>query len=110
MKQSAFFTSVLSDLKLPQTQLENIINYRLRKERIKPRTTGTNKRIAFMEYEGITTYSTQVAIKGNVSICLSDNRKEVIERCDVPMTAFFLVTCNKGKKDWYRVGVCASLS
>ena len=110
MKRSAFVTSVSSDLKLPGTQLENIINYRLRKESSKPPVTGMDQNILFREYEAIKTYSTQVAIKGNVSICLTHNRKGVIERCEMPTAAFFLVTCIKGKKGWYRVGVIASLS
>ena len=80
MKRPVFLTSVLSDIKLPATQVENIVNYRLRKERNKPPATGIDKSIAFREYEAIITYSTQVTIKGSVSICSTDGNKKRIER------------------------------
>lgn len=110
MKRSTFITSVLSDIKFPGTQLENIVNYRLRKEKSKPPATGIDESIVFREYEAVITYSTQVAIKGIVRICSTDSRKKMIEKCDIPMAASFLVTCIKGKKGAYRVGVSASLS
>ena len=110
MKHSAFITSVLSDIKLPNSQVENIVNYRLRKEKCKPPITGIDHSHVFKQYEAITTYSTQVAIKGSVHICLADSRKGIIERSEIPMTASFLVTCIKGKKGWYKVGISTSLS
>ena len=109
MKRPVFLTSVLSDIKLPATQVENIVNYRLRKERNKPPATGIDKSIALMEYEAIITYSTQVTTKGNVSIYSTDGNKRRVKRSDTPMSASFLVTCIKGKTGKYGLGVSTSL-
>jgi hypothetical protein len=103
-------TSVLSEIKLPSTQLENIINYRLRKRSFKPPQTGIDKCAPFKEYEPITTYSTSVVIKGVVRISLTDRKKGIIERSEIPMTAVLLVTCIKGKAGRYSIGMSTCLS
>jgi hypothetical protein len=110
MKRSAFITSVSSDIKLPNTQVENLVNYRLRKEKCKPPIIGIDHSYFFKEYEAITTYSTQVVTKGEVRMCLVNNRRVVVERYDLPVAASFFVTCIMGAKGRFKVGITTSLS
>src|SRR5687768_6643757 len=110
MKHISGITSVLSKVELPNRDLEDVINHRLRKDKYRFRLNGLDLNSFSSGFETIQTVSTKISVKGNLEICVSKDclrKKEIVE---VPVQSTFLVTCIKGNDCMYKVATSMSLS
>lgn len=110
MKPLKVITSVLSKVELPDRDIEDIINHRLRKDKYRLYLNGLAQNCFLPGFETIHTSSTQTPVKGNLLIFFSNKSIGKKEKIEVPVQSTFLVTCIKGKDCRFKVGAIMSMS
>ena len=110
MKQSTVITSVLSKIELANPALEEVINYRFRKEQYGIPVTGIEHNLKQNGFETIAHHTVALPIKGTIQICFSKNCNENSRKLELPVRASFLTTYIKGHDKRYRPGISVSLS
>jgi hypothetical protein len=104
MKESFAIRSVESKVKLPEMALEDYVNRYHHKSAQKKRS-GANRYFFSNNFESIGVCSAHSPVDGTVEIIVSSGK------CiSIPVITGFLVTCIKGKDDFYKVNWSCSMS
>lgn len=110
MKHTRIITAINSQLHLPATLLEDIVNHRTRRTKYHYPVTGIEKELYCADLDTISTYSIETTIKGDLELECYNNKSAGMETVHVPAASSFLVTCIKGKEDGYKLEFSASLN
>ncbi|HTM93310.1 MAG TPA: hypothetical protein VL095_12900 [Flavisolibacter sp.] len=110
MKHTRVITSINSQLYLPASLLEEIVNHRTRKTRYNYPVTGIEKELYCADLDTISTYSIETTIKGDLELECYNNKSAAVETVFVPVASSFLVTCVKEKENGYKVEFSLSLN
>lgn len=110
MEHTRIITAITSQLRLPATLLEDIVNHRTRRTKYNYPVTGIENSLYCSDLDTILTYSIETTIKGNLQIEAYNNNSGVMEMILVPVASSFLVTCAKVKETKYKIAFSASLN
>ena len=110
MKPARILTAVKSQLRLPQSLLEDIVNHRTRTTRYNYPVSKIEKELYCTDIDIIATYTIQTCVKGTLLLECYNNDLAAIEIVHVPVASSFLVTCAKGKEEAFKVEFSASLN
>lgn len=110
MKHTRTITAINSQLQLPATLLEEIVNHRTRRTKYHYPVTGIEKELYCADMDTISTYSIETTIKGDLELECYNHKSATIEIVYVPTASSFLVTCVKGKENGYKIKFSTSLN
>jgi hypothetical protein len=103
MKRLRIVTSVMTQIKLPESRLENYFN---------SNSKGTKQlRDNFCgDFENIDWLSAHAAARASVQMVFASDESSVVICVDIPTTAHFLVTGIKTFKESYKLAFAVSMS
>jgi hypothetical protein len=110
MIHTRIITGITSQLRLPATLLEDIVNHRTRTTKYNYPVTGIERSLYCSDLDTIMTYSIETTIKGNLQIEAYNNNSNTVELILVPVASSFLATCIKGNEHRYKFEFCSSLN
>lgn len=110
MEHTRIITGITSQLRLPATLLEEIVNHRVRRMNYDYPITGIERNLYSNDLDTFISYSLETTIKGNIQIEAYNNNSGVVELILVPVASSFLVTCAKRKANKYRLEFTNSLN
>jgi hypothetical protein len=110
MKHTRIITTVLSQLRLPESLLEDIVNHRTRTTKYNYPVSRIEKELYCADIDTISTYTIQTCVKGNLLFECYNNESAAVEIIHVPVASSFLVTCAKAKEHSFKVEFCSSLN
>lgn len=110
MEHTRIITAITSQLRLPASLLEEIVNHRTRTTKYNYPVTGIERSLYCSDLDTIMTYSIETTIKGNLQIEAFNNNSNTLELIMVPVVSSFLATCTKGKDHKYKLEFSTSLN
>lgn len=110
MEHTRIITAINSQLCLPATLLEEIVNHRTRRTNYHYPVTGIEKSLYCSDLDTILTYSIETTIKGNLQIEAYNNHSGTMEIIHVPVTSAFLATCIREQGAKYKMEFTTSLN
>lgn len=109
MKDTVVITSIKTQVQIPATILEDIVQHRVRATKYHYPVSKVERDIYCRDIETFLTYSIESTVKGNMQIQFS-REWESIETLKFPVAASFLVTCIQRGDGNYKMKFISSMN